>query len=137
MCDLVFEKAKRQYTYAAVRSAASKTPPLAPKTTPAPVEAPSGLSYSPSLDKELKLTPLCRMSLASSRVVRTASTSPRTAGRTASSFLAVQGITDTTNGSSFKPRVNGPYCWTGDVSVCEQRSSQNAQFPGDDPRIYA
>mmetsp|Transcript_10557 Transcript_10557/g.35821 ORF Transcript_10557/g.35821 Transcript_10557/m.35821 type:complete len:229 (+) Transcript_10557:90-776(+) len=84
----------------AVRSAASITPPLAPKITAAPVDSPRGESNCASLGRDAKGMRRWRIMRASSRVVMAASTSPRMPGRTASSFLAVQGMTDTTNGSS-------------------------------------
>mmetsp|Transcript_12956 Transcript_12956/g.24777 ORF Transcript_12956/g.24777 Transcript_12956/m.24777 type:complete len:220 (+) Transcript_12956:752-1411(+) len=94
----------------AVRKAASMTPPLAPKRLAAPVDSPSGSSKTPSFGREANCTWRERSIRASSRVVMTASMCPSLPGRSASSFLAVHGITDTTNG--FAPassRVrNGP-----------------------------
>ena len=53
-----------------VRSAASMTPPVAPKMAPAPVASPSGLSNGLS-GRSRKVRPTYLMSLMSSRVVRT------------------------------------------------------------------
>ena len=85
---------------AAVRRAASNTPPLAPKIAPAPLASPMGESYWPSLLREAKGILRCLIIFASSLVVSTASISPLFPGLTASSFLAVQGMMDTTKGSS-------------------------------------
>ena len=55
---------------AAVRRAASMTPPVVPKMVPAPVPMPSGLSNSSS-GREGRSMPAWRNMRASSRVVRT------------------------------------------------------------------
>jgi hypothetical protein len=83
----------------AVRSAASITPPVAPKMTLAPVLSPSRLSKSSS-GSLLKLMLHSLIMRASSRVVITSSTSGlppwERSGRLASTYLAGQGSTDTT-----------------------------------------
>ena len=82
-----------------MRSAASMTPPVAPKMTAAPVLSPIKLSKSPS-GRRVKLMLASLIMRASSRVVMTTSTSARplwpSSGRAASNFLAVQGMTETT-----------------------------------------
>ena len=83
-----------------VRRAASITPPVTPNISAAPVPSPRGASNSPS-GRFTKSMPAVFIIRASSLVVSTASTSrlPSTSisGRCISYFLAVQGMTDTTN----------------------------------------
>ena len=85
----------------AVRSAASITPPDTPKMSPAPEEVPSGVSKGISAMLSQLVMPSCLQKSPSSFVVSTASTkgvfsSSHMFLRSISSFLAVQGISDTT-----------------------------------------
>lgn len=88
-----------------VRSAASITPPVAPKMTPEPDAVPNGSSKSRS-GRSGRWMPYSRIIRPSSRVVSEMSTSrwPESAisGRVVSNFLAVHGIreTDTTSAGS-------------------------------------
>lgn len=83
----------------AVRTAASITPPVVPKMTPAPVDSPSGRSKSLSSSSS-KFMLAKRIMWASSRVViemfTSGSPSLPNSGRAASDFFATQGMTDTT-----------------------------------------
>ncbi len=76
--------------------AASITPPLAPKSLPAVVRWPKGVS-AVSVGMSARLRPCMRINWANSRVVSTASTSASPSrpisGRPASNFFAVQGMT--------------------------------------------
>ena len=83
---------------AAVRRAASITPPVAPKMTAAPVETPMASSNFSS-GRRLKFSWAFLIRRASSRVVMEMSTSgtplASSFSRPISNFLAVQGMTDT------------------------------------------
>ena len=85
----------------AERSAASITPPVAPKTTAAPVAEPSGLSNSSS-GRYFGSMWFARIMILSSRVVMLTSTSGSPAsffivGSSHSLFFATQGMMETTN----------------------------------------
>ncbi len=83
-----------------MRTAASITPPLAPKSLPAVDRSPNGVS-AVSAGMAARSSPRMRMILASSRVVSTASTSATVPSpiseRPHSNFLAVQGMIETLN----------------------------------------
>jgi len=92
-----------------VRSAASMTPPVAPKMMPEPDAVPNGSSKSLG-GMSGRYSPNCRVMTASSRAVSTWSTSANPesviSGRPASNFFAVQGMraTDTTSAGSTPAR---------------------------------
>ena len=96
----IVDKSSLVKTSATVRNAASITPPLAPKITPAPVYSPN-ISWSKSSSfKSRKLIPNILINLPNSLVVNTASTSfkpsVRFSSRSFSPFLATHGMIETT-----------------------------------------